>query len=97
MAVTLATAQERQQEQRETLRIVEQIDHNGKTLAVAEDASGALVLARKVERTVKRTNADGKRETVADGNGKPTRESVWKRSSALADFADALDGKLIAG
>lgn len=97
MGIALKSAQERQTEQRETLRIVESVEHNGKTIGVAEDASGALVLARNVERTVKRLNADGKREPVLDKNGKPTRERVWKRSSALADFADAMDAGLIAG
>lgn len=88
MAVKLQQAQQRQTETAEAFRIVEKSTHAGKVLAVAETSTRDLILVR--ERTVGKVGKDGKRSR---DNG---TEQVFKRTSSLADFADALSCGLVA-
>jgi hypothetical protein len=83
----LDEAREQSATESEPLRERDRAEYNGKTLVVAQRSSGTLVLAREHERGVK--GADGKRS--AD-NG---TERVLKATSALADFADAVDAGLL--
>lgn len=92
MAVKLADV--KQEVERDTaLSIVEEGTGKASGLAVAERADGALVLARKSERIVKDPET---RKATTDANNQPVRETVWKPSATLADFARALAGGLIA-
>lgn len=88
MGISLNTATEREQDSRESLKIVESAKVAGKVLAVAEDGSGALVLVR--EREVGVAGDDGKRSRK---NG---TERVYKRTASIADFAHAIEAGLLA-
>lgn len=92
MAVKLADVP--QEVERDTaLTVVEQGTGKASGLAVAERTDGALILARKSERTVKDPET---RKATTDEHGQPVRETIWKPTATLADFARALSGGLIA-
>lgn len=85
----LKAAQERETTQAgEVLKVVKTVKRNDKTLAVCETAAdGQYVLARERERG--KVGADKKRSR---DNG---TERFFKRTSALADIGDAIDGGLL--
>jgi hypothetical protein len=91
----LDQARERQTVESEPLRELQRVSVSGKVLAVCERSGGALILARESERGL---YPGGLSKPASEGDKRSREhgtEHVLKPTSALADFADAMEAGLL--